>query len=774
MDQDPTRAAPSGWIEVVVDRPLPPLTYRWPDDLDCPPKVGREVEVPLGRGRARGWIVALHAAPPDDVAVGRIKPIIDLPAAAPVPQPIWQTLCWAADYYGYPLGPYLAALLPKEDPPGKVRLLAGWQEHPAGKTLPIRTLLAGLTPHPFARFWMGWLQGHWGTVDREGRMLVLSAQGRAVTIAPRAHRQLALHNALLSHPLEEADAVAQFGRDAVRSLEAKGWVVGHKRGREGMLPMGPQLNPDQAAAVARLTEMLTAPERPALLFGTTGSGKTEVYLRIARTVVERGGQVLVVVPEIALTPQTAARFEDRFPGRVGVWHSAQGATDRGDLARRVRAGQVQVLVGTRSALFLPWLNLKLMVVDEEHDNALSQEEGMRYHGRDLAVVLAKNAGALCLLGTATPSVESWRNAEMGRYERIDLPGRAGAGRMPEVRLIDLRQGRDETDRHPFDRPLIAAPLRQALEEGLAKGEQAILLLNRRGYAPFLRCIGCGAEFACEHCAVPLTYHHHPRRLLCHYCGHTKPVPDLCPTCQQMLLTPIGVGIQQVEGWLNQILPKAKVLRLDRDTARLKGIGTILEAFRQGEGDILLGTQMLAKGHDFPKVTTVGVVLADQGLSLPDFRAQERLFQTLVQTSGRAGRAELPGQVFIQTFEPEHPLFGQIQRGEVAQFLDEELALRRMLGYPPDQPMLRVLARGKGKRVVGQALEGVARTLAKLPGLILLGPAPAPIERIQGIDRHHLLLRGPRPALRSALRLLQQWPEEQGVNLRWEVDPVQMM
>lgn len=475
-----------------------------------------------------------------------------------------------------------------------------------------------------------------------------------------------------------------------------------------------------------------------LLHGVTGSGKTEVYLRAIDRALEAGKSALMLVPEIALTPAVAAQFAARFGDRVAILHSAFNDTERAAQWRRIRSGEVRVAIGTRSAVFAPLASLGLIVVDEEHDGSYKQEETPRYHGRDAAVKRAQMLGACVVLGSATPSLESRYNAETNRYTLLELPERIERRPLPKVELIDMRTEFLETRKNAlFSRRMI-----DEIHERLAAQEQVMLLMNRRGFSSFVTCRACGHRMMCENCAVTLTYHRGDRRLLCHYCNYAERVPDRCPACDSEYLQFVGYGSERVEDELHQHFPAARIARMDRDTVTGKhDHEVILQRFREGVYDILVGTQMIAKGHDIPNVTFVGVVSADIGLSMPDFRAAERTFQLLTQAAGRAGRGSAPGAVLIQTLNPDHYAIRFAAAQDYRLFYEKELQFRRTMRYPPFAALAKVLVRAED-REDAMTMSGELETLlTPMPqGLRVLGPGEAPVPRLKREYRYQLLLK----------------------------------
>ncbi|HVV88473.1 MAG TPA: primosomal protein N', partial [Kofleriaceae bacterium] len=508
-----------------------------------------------------------------------------------------------------------------------------------------------------------------------------------------------------------------------------------------------------------------------LLHGVTGSGKTEVYLRVIAEARARGLGAIVLVPEIALTPQLAARFRGRFGDEVAILHSGLSESDRLSEWERLHRGQAAIAVGARSAVFAPVARLGVVVVDEEHDGSFKQDEGVRYHGRDVALVRAQRAGAVCVLGSATPSLESFGAAQAGRMRLLTMVERATGAVLPSVEVLDLRRYQ------PDGEDMLSAPLAAALERTLAAGEQAILFLNRRGFATFVLCRACGHAFRCRDCAVSLTYHRASDRLECHYCGFGQRVPEACPTCKVTgSIERKGLGTERVAAALAARYPAARVARLDRDVATGARAEGILARVARREVDILVGTQMVTKGHDFPGVTLVGVLCADLALSLPDFRAAERTFQLLTQVAGRAGRGARPGHVVIQTYRPEAEAVDCAARHDYAGFAATEQAARAELGYPPSGRLCAVRIDGPDEAAVvnaAQHLGALAVALARREGdaVIVRGPVAAPLARLRGRVRWQLWLRAAdRGPLRRVVRGVLA-AEVKGARVVADVDPL---
>ena len=518
--------------------------------------------------------------------------------------------------------------------------------------------------------------------------------------------------------------------------------------RRKVLPTQPlPLMPEQAAALRQIVGMLDTPaeRKPVLLFGVTGSGKTEIYLQAIAHVLERGEGAIVMVPEIALTPQTVQRFASRFGNRIAVLHSALGDGERFDEWHRIRTGEAQVVVGPRSAVFAPVQRLGLIVVDEEHEPSYKQEDAPRYHGRDVAVMRAHLEGCCVVLGSATPSMESWRNVAIGKYAVAKLTERVQGRPMPSVRVVDMRL---ETARTGHAQ-IFSEELLEALKLRLERGEQSILFLNRRGYSTSLTCPRCGYTAECDQCSVSYTYHKADDCLRCHICGAWKRIPQCCPECGDPAFRFAGFGTQRAESALSKCFPSARVLRMDADvTSRKHSHDELLSIFRSGRADILIGTQMIAKGLDFPNVTLVGVLLADTSLSMPDFRASERSYQLLAQVSGRAGRAELPGEVIIQTYNPEHPAVSAAAGDDGFEpFASSELAERAKGGYPPYAHLTCVTLKGADEerlQLASEAFEKALRECAAPYGdkVRISEALPAALAKAKGLFRYQILLFAP--------------------------------
>jgi primosomal protein N' (replication factor Y) len=724
------------------------FTYRVPPSLAPEVALGQRVAVPFGRSRrATGYVVGLPEAPPAGVELRDVLAVLD--AFPPFTEKLVELIRWAEEYYLVPPGELLRAALP----PG------------------LNTRAGDVGP------------------TRRGIEFAAPADGAAAALPSlaRARAQRAVLDYLLARgriPLEELKAAFPRGRTAVKALAARGLVrleteTPVARGGLGGHAWGgappPALTSAQAAAVEALQGALGS-FQPFLLHGVTGSGKTEVYLQLIARVRAQGRGALVLVPEIALTPQLSGRFRARFGDDVALLHSGLSDAERHAEWLRLRRGEARICVGVRSAIFAPVQDLAVLVVDEEHDGSFKQEDGPAYHARDLAVVRAKLENAVLVLGSATPSLETLDNARRGRYRTLSLPTRVDGRPLPAVELVDLstlkRRGVQRLE------GLISPRLAAALDETLSAEHQAILFLNRRGFETVVLCEACGEEARCTECSVSLTHHARRGILLCHYCGRSEPAGGSCPACGGARFG-VGVGTEQVDSAVRGLFPRARVGRLDRDVvSTADDTAAVLARFANRELDVLVGTQMVTKGHDFPGVTLVGVVLADTALALPDLRASERTFQLLAQVAGRAGRGAEAGHVIIQTFHPRIPAVACAATHDYMGFAEGELERRRALSHPPFSRLMAVRVEGSeaGARRCAERLADAARP-ALGREVAMLGPAPAALERLRGKWRWHLLFRadGPRSLFRVHAALAAVAVEPQlGASVRFDMDPYSMM
>ena len=799
-----------------VSLPVPldqPFTYSLPDTLRHRVRVGSRLIVPFGTRKLTGVILRCHDDPPPVATRDALRLIDSEPVLSAELMALGR---WIAGYYCSPLGDVLRGMLPlsSEIRRGKVWTLTDSGRDAARQLLldsspddPVLQILRMLEKRPLSASYLAkimpladkairalerkrFIVAEQVQVERDplrapsDRLRVELSGGGAKGPEPKLNKPerelrafLELHPG--SHNLKELEEAVKHSSAAARSLARKG-IVSLKPETVAIkvaIRARHELNPAQQAAFQQIHETIQAKRfQTFLLHGVTGSGKTEVYLTAIETTLAEGRSALLMVPEIALTPQMAGQFFSRFGDRVAILHSAFTDVERTEQWRRIRSGVASVVVGTRSGVFAPVQNLGLIVVDEEHDGSYKQEENPRYNGRDVAIVRAQGAGACVILGSATPSLESRYNAEKGKYTLLELPGRIEARPMPHVELIDMRQEFLETRKQEtFSRRLI-----EALGQRVESGEQTIVLLNRRGFSSFVACRACGERVQCINCSLTLTYHKRDRRLLCHYCGYAEKVPSQCPKCASEHIYFLGIGSERVEEELHRAFPAARIARLDRDTVTGKRqYETILQDFREGNYDMLVGTQMIAKGHDIPNVTLVGVVAADMGLGMPDFRAAERTFQLLTQVAGRAGRGSLPGIVLVQTINPDHYAVRLAAAQDYQGFYEKELNFRRMMHYPPFSAMANVLVRSEKKEMAMRMSTELGYLLNPPPEkLRVMGPAEAPVPRLKNEYRYQFLIKA---ASRKALNELLQKIRHFALEHKWgatalviDVDPLTLM
>ena len=730
------------FLRVAVPSPLHgDFDYLPPPGVDVSALApGVRLKLPFGRREVVGVLLETSAEP--QVAEMKLRAAKRLLDETPViPADMLALARWAADYYRHPIGEVVQTLLPvllRQGRPATATGVSVWRLTAAG----------------------------------------LAADVTALTRAPS---QQALHTLLMQNvagldAVGLAEGLPAHGA-ALKALMRRGWVERISREALATIPAAPlsagaPLNPAQEEAAARITAGLGG-YKAFLLDGVTGSGKTEVYMAAIAAAVARGLQALVLLPEINLTPQTLGRFRARF-GEVAAFHSGLSEGERLSAWLAARDGRARVVVGTRSAAWLPLKDPGIFVVDEEHDASFKQQEGFRYSARDLAVVRAQRSDVPVVLGSATPSLESLHNAAQGRYVHLSLPERAGSARHPEMRLLDIRT-----------RPLtegLSDLMLDAVRRHLTADGQVLLFLNRRGYAPTFMCHDCGTVEQCKRCDARMTLHGHSR-LVCHHCGAERPAPARCAKCGSQAFGVVGQGTERIEQVLMELFPDAGVARVDRDSTRRKGsMEKLLEEVQKGTRRLLVGTQMLAKGHDFPNVTLVGVLDADQGLFSADFRASERMAQLITQVAGRAGRAERPGEVLIQTHQPDHPLLRHLVREGYGSFATAALEERKQAALPPYAALVLLRAEAPGAAAPAAFLEAARVVLAARLGtgteVSLLGPAPAPMERRAGRYRAHLLLQAAQRAplqrlLAAALPELGALKEARRTRWSVDVDPVSL-
>ena len=736
------------------------LQFGVPENLQESLRIGQRVMVPLRGGRDVGYVVGISEEP----KVRGIRPIERVLDAEPhLPDDLLELMLWVSNHYLAPIGTVLRAAVPQ----------AVHYEGTSKAVARERHFLTAVAAIP--------------AEQAEALLpdLALRAPAQAVALAALCRAQ--------GRPIP----ASTLNRAALDALQKKGLVtLGSAGMRRGILPPSETpvepapLTPAQAAVFARIIPALAGGAKPLLVQGVTGSGKTELYLRAIRAL-PAGRQALVLVPEVSLTIQLIRHLRERLPFPIAVWHHQLSDGEKFDLWRAIRRGEVRTVVGTRSAIFAPLPRLGLIVVDEEQEASFKQEDTPCYHARDAAIVRAERCGAAVILGSATPSLESRRNAEVDSFTLLRLPGRYTGLPLPEVEIVDLRTfaapGRRSLGARGEAPRLIAPPLIDAAREALDRGDQVLFFLNRRGFAPHTQCRACGAGVSCPNCRVSLVFHAPERSHLCHYCGYRVEAPDVCPSCGAAELRLSGSGTQRLELEIRTAFPGREVLRLDRDTASRKGAGArVVADFESGRADILVGTQLVAKGLHFPRLTLVGVISPDLLLNLPDFRAAERAFSLVAQVAGRAGRGERAGRVLVQTWQPDHYALEAARTHDYETFYARETAFRRELDYPPffdlvalrlDGPNLSRL--GETADEIGARLRGMLGRAEEQGACRVLGPVPAPLEKIRNRWRSQILVKA-RPLeaatgpLRATAGSLHEAARSAGVRLLIDVSPLNLM
>jgi len=839
------------YCEVALPVPLD-RTFTYGIRPEQAPMRGARVIAPFRNEKLIGVVTAVNASAPADVEVKYLEAVLDEEPL--LSDHLLELAEWTAQYYLAPLGEVLRAMLPLtaevrrtvyyritdlgrdvlakamdgegssgvsrpsdknrdvarvghphrrrgklsgEEQDMERRVLERLAEGEPVKVSTLRTATAASLPLLAAMVRRKWIARETAAAERDARRMERFAVLVQDTRLPSlTEKQQAILAELAANggefPLAELRR-RELPSSTLQTLVRRGLVRIEERPEAfrlgGITPASEpvSLNAVQGDALATITGAIGG-FRPFLLYGVTGSGKTAVYLAAMQKALEHGLSSILLVPEIGLTPQMAGLLDQAFGQQVALLHSALTPEERSEQWRRIRRGDAKIVVGTRSAIFAPAPNLGLILVDEEHDQSYKQEETPRYNARDVAVMRAKLAGAVVVMGSATPSLESWQNAERGKYTRIELRDRVMNRPLPEVELVDMRREFRETSRDQlFSRSLV-----EQTKAALERGEQALILLNRRGYSFAVMCRACGEKLECENCAIALTHHKGQlddsaearagQRLECHYCGYRRTVPERCPNCDSEHLYYLGAGSQQGEERLQEIFPGARIGRMDRDTVRGRyDLEHMLARLHSGEINLLVGTQMIAKGHDIHSVTLVGVVGCDHALSMPDFRAAERVFQLMTQVSGRAGRGDLPGRVVVQTYYPDHYAILAAMKHDYKTFAERELKYRRWMHYPPFGALANVL-------VQSQKLEEAAGWAAVLGKYLVqsqdrgtvrvLGPCTAPIARIKGVYRFHMILKSAtRKALNDALRGMLKHAEEKDVprrSLVVDVDALRLM
>ena len=809
------------YVQVAVDVPVRThFTYKIPLHLQGRVESGSRVYVPF-RGRPRAGLAVDRLARPVDPSM-RIESVIDVLDADPVvPTSILELMDWVSRYYFAPPGEVMRLVLPKAlrvKGKRRVSLTEAGRAYLTQTQIPsefyervlrqipetrpisdvaLRKAVKGLTYAKLDELAQhNFVELQWSAVD-PGRgtkrvktleKLADPSEGQRV-----GARQRAVLDALEGRgtvPSSEVRELTNASYATIRSLVARGWV------REGTEER--YRDPFKDDSIAQKSDFALTEEQDVavkailgdgsfsafggfLLHGITGSGKTAVYLQVIKAAVAAGRQALVLLPEISLTPQFVAIFRAHFGQRVAVLHSGLNDGERYDEWRRIRKGVAEVVIGARSAIFAPLDKLAVLVVDEEHDGSFKQDSGVRYNARDVALVRGQQCDARVILGSATPSLESLHLSRTGKLTRLALSRRPTGQPLPEVELVDMRLvGKDDTGKTP----LISSELESQLKAVVERGQQSILFLNRRGHSTTVLCNGCGESWKCPHCEITLTYHRRPSRLKCHYCDYTEPLPELCPACASPEWIFFGAGTEKVSDQIPATMGGLRILRLDRDTANRRNMREIIQSFRDGQADVLVGTQMVAKGHDFPYVTLVGVLMADLSLRIPDFRSGERTFQLLAQVAGRAGRREHKGKVIIQTFLPEHPVVQAASNQDYAQFSEAELYSREALGYPPFGHLIAIRFEGPDLRAIRKVAdryeEAASRALLSDPrfpsDVRVLGPVESPLARLKDQFRWQMLAQSrSRATLRAFVgRLLSEsgfaLATRLGVHVIVDVDP----
>ncbi len=818
LNSDPEKPAAGLPVEVAVALPVyRTYTYLVSADTVIENLVGFRVLVPFGTRRVTGYVLG----PSEDMPDGQIKAIDELlDETALFPPAMVQFFRWISSYYMYPLGlviqtalpgginvaerasyllnsEALACLGPADLDPDTAAIVQALENGPRTiKQLERSVRISGLK----ARIKDLLNQGLVVRRLRLSSARTRPAREKVVALCPglsldglsKARRKLvSILSANGPMSIRSLRELVPTAPSLVRAMDRQGQVEVSYRpvyrdpfGEKVQPDLPPVLTPEQQDAVDCISQAMDRGFKPFVLAGITGSGKTEVYLRLAARALESGKPVIVLVPEIALVSQSERRFRARFGSRVALLHSGLSAGERYDQWLKLAAGKAMIAIGARSAIFAPFNKPGLIIVDEEHDLSYKQDGGLYYNGRDLAMVRGKQSGAVVVLGSATPSVQSVYNVETGKYHRIDLRRRISRQRLPQVEVVNLGdyRGRDKLYR------IFSPPLISAVKETLAQGQQAVLFVNRRGSAGNLICRLCGQPVRCRHCDVSLTWHRRQNAYRCHYCGFSQAATSRCTYCGSVKIKRLGLGTEKVESVVKDLFPGARVARMDKDTigGRKQALISLLKDIRNGNIDILVGTQMVAKGHDYPRITLVGIICADLALSMPDFRAGERTFQLLAQVAGRAGRGSHPGRVILQTYNPDHFTIKAACCQDFEQFYNQEIEQRRVLGYPPFSRLIQIRIFGRDREQTSAAAGELGRRARSLQksyneycGVQVLGPVEAPLARIAGRYRWQLLLKAVSSELlrRFATKLCfdDQGPRVKGrVGISIDVDPMDMM
>ena len=820
-DQNPPQFA-----ELALPLPLrQTFTYRLPSALQEDSQIGSRLLVPFGKRNLTGYIVELHEILDESLGIepDKLKDAIELLDEIPlVTEEILKLTNWTADYYASSWGEVLKASLPAgvnvESEQIAVITSNGRDELlkiTTAKTVKVQILqhlaeneevsmrsLTKLFGKPAARNLNELVKQNWAsTFQRTLSTKAKPKRRKAVRLSQQSavsSQQYVLNETqeqIIRILIENDGEIgfvelldeANISASVIQTLEKRGFVQTFVRevfrdpliGAKIPNAQNLTLTDEQTAVFTQLeTALVSASYKAFLLYGVTGSGKTEIYIRAMRSALDKGKSALMLVPEIALTPVFSRRLRQVFGDVVAILHSNLSTGERFDEWRRIRSGSAKVVIGTRSAIFAPLVDIGIIIVDEEHDGSYRQQESPFYNARDVAVVRANFANAIVVLGSATPSLETYFNVEQGKYTLLSLPNRIGNRPMAKAELVDMRdafkeQGKDEV----FSNELLTA-----ISETHSKGEQSIILLNRRGYSSFVLCRSCGESIKCKNCDITLTFHRRENVLMCHYCGFRAKVPTICPLCQSKFIYFVGEGTEQLEDILRRKFSGLRIERIDRDTMNRRGrLEDILQDFAEHKVDMLVGTQMLAKGHDFPNVTLVGVVSVDAGLALPDFRSAERTFQLLTQVAGRAGRGILQGRVIIQTFHPQHYALQHACKQDYDKFYAEEVRFRKNLGYPPFVALASILVHHASLNFAHDNAEILKESLVRFNAerhARILGPAPAPLARLKGEHRLQILVKAVnRKKLRELLDFALHDAQEKFCDMKTvnvEIDPINLL
>ncbi len=800
-------------VEVALGLPLAKTFYYLiPETMKESIQIGMRVTVPFKSRKVTGFVIRILDRPPESLEE-KLREVEALLDEAPLIDPqMLRFYQWVSEYYLHPLGEVIKTGLP----PG-LNLKSQWKltlteegrralEREDGYSIQNEILqeIARRGKVSLKKMQKAFSEkvsrSYFFSLRRRG-LLHLEAEMEAREVKPKFEQFIRyVEKGIEKNLTQKEEKILEWlkGRGevsyseikkefhlplkSIQSLKEKGLISIYQKeifrepsSHSDLTPYPkPELTPDQEKVLEEILRGIRSRRyAPFLLYGVTGSGKTEVYLRAIEEILHQEREVIVLVPEISLTPQILSRFRDRFGGRLALLHSGLSKRERYDQWRKIWKGEVKIVLGARSAIFAPFKKLGMIIVDEEHDPSYKQEEKLKYHARDLAVVRAKEANAVLLLGSATPSLESFYNAERGKYRLLQLPERMEKKPLPKVEIIDMRR----------ERTLLSEKLRAALEKNLERRSQSLLFLNRRGFSNFILCQDCGFTFKCPNCSVTLTYHLRERSLQCHYCDFRRMAPRECPECQSLFLQGMGMGTERLEEEIKTLFPQASVGRMDRDTtSRRRSHQRILKRVETGEIEILVGTQMVVKGHDFPNITFVGVVSADMSLHFPDFRSSERTFQLLTQVAGRAGRGEVSGEVLIQTYNPEHYSIQRAKEHDFLGFYKEEIQFRKALGYPPFSRLINFRVTGNNEKNTERVAREMGRFSEQLLNkgygkeIDLLGPSPAPFEKMKGKFRWQMIIKGKSSKLlhqfaRELREPLESYVKGKGVQLDIDVDPI---